>query len=118
MTNAKQGGPLHAYGKLYPALHDLARHPGRVRERLVEAFKGGLSVVHDGDLPTTEMRRQWQAIRSRVAGTSTTDAAGTFEAAINVLSEDEASRVVDDIVDVAYALNRWLDQHEPTRQRR
>ena len=116
MTNPKHGGPLYAYGKLYPALHDLARHPGRVRERLVEAFKAGLSAVHDGDLPTNEMRRQWQAIRSRVAGT--TEAAATFEPGINALSEDEASKVVDDIVDVAYALNRWLDEHEPTRQRR
>jgi len=113
----KRGDSVYVYGRLVSGLDVLTRHPGRIRERLIAAFDGGLAAVRERDFPMPDMAERWRGIHARVAGTGTPASPGALEAAINALPEDAASAVAADLADLRSTMTRWFDATDPERVR-
>ena len=59
-TGSKSANIWEASGRLVSGLDVLTKHPGRIRERLIAAFDGGLAAVREHDFPMPDMADRWQ----------------------------------------------------------
>ena len=83
---------LYALEKASWAVHVLATHEGRIRERLVEACHYGFVQIPRNGLPD-EIQSQYDRIRKRVTVENPSGDEGAFIPAIRDLSEEEAREV-------------------------
>ena len=83
---------LYALEKASWAVHVLATHEGRIRERLVEACHYGLAQVPRNGLPA-EIQSQYDRIWKRVTVERPSGDKGAFIPAIRDLSEEEAREI-------------------------
>ena len=82
----------YALEKASWAVHVLATHEGRVRERLIEACHDGFAQIPRNGLPD-EIQSQYDRIRKRVTVEDPSGDEGAFIPAIRDLSEEEAREV-------------------------
>jgi hypothetical protein len=89
----------YANEKLSLGVHELATHPGRIKERLISAFHPSLAQVPDTDLPP-EAKELWGKVWKQVTAQGGTAESGTYQSSINALSENEAVELARNIVTV------------------
>ena len=61
---------------------------------MVATCDTGLFAITRSDLPTNELSVQCQAMRSRIAGFGSVRPDSAYDVSVNLLSDDEAGRVV------------------------
>ena len=93
-------------GRLGSGVQILATHPGRINERLIEAFNMQLYGIpadaFDGDVKdlNVEARTFWRKVWNAVASAPKDEERGVFAPSIEVLSENEASSIAQLVVSV------------------
>jgi hypothetical protein len=94
----------YTHGKLGTGVEILARHPGRVQERLIEAFHHALHAVDPDALSQPginhDARVLWDEVWATVTAAGLDQQRGTFEPSIERLTDEEASRVAQLIVSI------------------
>jgi hypothetical protein len=113
MTLADGAHPTRAYNHFQVGLYELAVYPGRIRERLASAFIGGLSQVLEADLPTAELRADWESIAARLRITTDGGLGSDIHSALAHVGEGDACVIAEDLCRLAVALRNWLALAQP-----
>jgi hypothetical protein len=110
---------LYTHEKLGDAVSILARHPGRIKERLAEAVHVALALVDERVFSQSGMQREatgcWRTIWSAVTSAPEDPRLGVYGPSIEKLTEEEASHVAELIVSLDSMVDVALDQEEAQR---
>jgi hypothetical protein len=100
---------LYALEKLGSGLSILAGHPGRIRERMQDAYIGQMmrTPTSGAGIPE-EVGRSIAALHDRMASTEAVADEGRIAATVAKMTEDEAQEIVQEIERIYYEL---LDHH-------
>ncbi len=96
---------IYISGRLGEGVQILTTHPGRIKERLTEAFNKQLygitaDAFDDNDDLYVEARTFWRKVWDAVASAPKDEERGVFAPSIEVLSENEASSIAQLVVSV------------------
>jgi hypothetical protein len=103
---------LYALEKLGEALHELVTHPGRVQERLGEAFTF-LVRIRPGELPAGELRQLLIGIKDDLTFEQAKGKEGRLGATLLGLSDEDASAIAARILRLYEGLGELLDGKDP-----
>ena len=89
----------YAREKLDATLDILTTHPGRIQERLWDAYKSELSELDELELPA-EIREGYHEIVTEITDTKYTMGAATDKAATQEMSDDQAINIASKLRDL------------------
>lgn len=100
----------YAWEKLYTSVSCLAGR-GTQKERLQNALVSALSrIVHEDDLPE-ELRERFRNLMARFHQIRTVGTVGGFDKNVELMSDDEISKAVDEILNLYDAVCRYQEPH-------
>ena len=98
----------YAWEKLYTSVSCLAGR-GAQKERLQNAITSALCrIVHEKDLPE-ELRERFRNLMARFSQIRTIGNIGGFDKNVDLMSDDEVSKAVDEILSLYDAVCRYQD---------
>ena len=93
--------PTYAREKFGAAVHELACHPGRIRERLLVAVVAGSpGFGYVPPLDHVELSRKLKWIKAQLTSRQAVGGECQYAASIDAMTEDEAVLIASRIVDV------------------
>ncbi len=92
----------YAWEKLYDAVLGMAKSPAALRERIRDAYVGGIMLLEADDLPP-ELRPRLEELHHRLTSGTPKGAEGTIAAAVEALDDEE-------VVDVAASIVALFDE--------
>jgi hypothetical protein len=91
----------------------LATHPGRIRERLIEAFHKELHLIQADDIAgpdlSVDAKPYWQKVQAAVTAQHD-EKEGSYAPSIEAMTEEEASRIAEMITGVASMISLALER--------
>lgn len=87
------------------AARSLAAGRGPVRDRLVGAFHQlGAPEIEIRHVLDSELQESWDSIRKRMTSTPATSNEGLYQAAVNEMTEEQATELAQDLFDLAWSI--------------
>ena len=90
------------------AVRTLAIGPGRIQERLVDAFGHDLIAVQEEDIDHEAARADWIALKGKMTSVRAVGDEGRIRATANAMTDDEATEVAGELVSLAYRVREEL----------
>lgn len=109
-------GLNYATEKFSNARRALASHPGRVRERLRDAWTYHLAFIEpERDIPDLDMREEFDNHKTQMTSGIPENGEGTIAASARAMSEDDALEEAEWILAFLYRLEGLKEEMESKR---
>jgi hypothetical protein len=82
-----------AFGMLSKTIYRMCTNTDDLKGRLTKALND-LSGTWEGDFPSGELKKQWQAIQKELTKGADTTGQGLYAAAISAMTENEAKTLI------------------------